>query len=156
MVLVLLIYWLLGIVLHCLTLCFSTWDPECWHFDNDETSKIDDVLTEHGGLLYVLPLAVHLRFLCWTSRWDHTEPFLLLEFFCGTPPSILKVIGWGGGPWDFSVSPRRLGFGFLGLGLRGLGLRGSGPELANINPILWLVRIIGFIFLIGMKPLKLT
>ena len=23
---------------------------------------IDDVLTEHGGLLHVLPLAVHLRF----------------------------------------------------------------------------------------------
>ena len=29
---------------------------------NDETSKIDDVLTEHGGLLHVLPLAVHLNF----------------------------------------------------------------------------------------------
>ena len=27
--------------------------PECWHFDNDATSKIDDVLTEHGGLLHV-------------------------------------------------------------------------------------------------------
>ena len=25
-------------------------------------SQIDDVLTEHGGLLHVLPLAVHLRF----------------------------------------------------------------------------------------------
>ena len=37
--------------------------PECWHFDNDATSKIDDVLTEHGGLLYFLPLAVHLRFI---------------------------------------------------------------------------------------------
>ena len=32
-------------------------------------------------------------------------------------------MGWwgGGGPSDFSVSPRPLGFGFLGLGLRGLG-----------------------------------
>ena len=29
-------------------------------FDNATTSKIDDVLTEHGGLPYVLPLAVHL------------------------------------------------------------------------------------------------
>ena len=37
--------------------------PKCWHFDNDATSKTDDVLTEHGGLLHVLPLAVHLRFL---------------------------------------------------------------------------------------------
>ena len=31
-------------------------------FDNDATSKIDDALTEDGGLLYVLPLAVPLRF----------------------------------------------------------------------------------------------
>ena len=36
--------------------------PECWHFDNDAKSKIDDGLTEHGGLLHVLPLAVHLNF----------------------------------------------------------------------------------------------
>ena len=27
------------------------------------TSKIDDVLTEHGGLLHVLPVAVHLNFI---------------------------------------------------------------------------------------------
>ena len=31
-------------------------------FDNGATSKIYDVLTEHGGLLQVLPLAVHLNF----------------------------------------------------------------------------------------------
>ena len=36
--------------------------PECWHFDNDATSKIYDVLTEYVGLLHVLPLTVHLRF----------------------------------------------------------------------------------------------
>ena len=35
---------------------------ESWHFDNDSKSKIDDVLTEHGGLLHVLPLDVHLSF----------------------------------------------------------------------------------------------
>ena len=29
---------------------------------DDAISKIDDVLTEHGGLLHVLPLAVHLNF----------------------------------------------------------------------------------------------
>ena len=41
---------------------FSTWRPafglsctefvypECWHFNNDATNKIDVVLTEHGGL----------------------------------------------------------------------------------------------------------
>ena len=33
-----------------------------WHFDNDATSKIDDVFVEDGGLLHVLPLAVHLDF----------------------------------------------------------------------------------------------
>ena len=31
-------------------------------FDNDATSKIDDVLTELGGLLHVLPIAVHPDF----------------------------------------------------------------------------------------------
>ena len=36
--------------------------PECWHFDNDAKSEIDDVLTEHGGLLHDLPLAVHVNF----------------------------------------------------------------------------------------------
>ena len=33
----------------------------CWHFDNGATSKIDDVLAEHGGLFHVLPLAVRLN-----------------------------------------------------------------------------------------------
>ena len=32
------------------------------HFDNGATSKIDDVLTEHGGLLFVLLIVVHLIF----------------------------------------------------------------------------------------------
>ena len=31
-------------------------------FDNGATSKIDDVLSEHGGGLHVLPLAVPLNF----------------------------------------------------------------------------------------------
>ena len=33
-----------------------------WPFDNGATRKIDDVLIEHGGLLHVLLLAVHLDF----------------------------------------------------------------------------------------------
>ena len=67
-------------------------------YNNDATNKIDIVLTEHGGLLHVLPLAVHLRFFCWTILGgDHSEPFLLFEFFCGTLPSCFKVMGWGGG-----------------------------------------------------------
>ena len=35
---------------------------ECWHLDNGASSKIDDFLTENGGLLHVLPLAVLLNF----------------------------------------------------------------------------------------------
>ena len=34
-----------------------------WYFENGASSKIDDVLAEDGGLLNVLPLAVHLNFL---------------------------------------------------------------------------------------------
>ena len=44
------------------------------------TSKYDDVLLDHGGLPYVLPLAVHLKLVCWSSRGDHSKMFLLLEF----------------------------------------------------------------------------
>ena len=71
--------------------------PECWHFDYDAISKIDDVLTEHGGLLDVLPLAVCLRFFCWTGRGDHSELFLLFEVFFEVYCllySCLQVIGW--------------------------------------------------------------
>ena len=62
-------------------------------------------------------------FFCWTSRGDHSEPFLLFDFLCGTLPSCSKVMGWGGGPWDFSVSPRPLGFGFLGFWGPGLTIK---------------------------------
>ena len=43
--------------------CTKFFYPGSWHFDIDAPSKIDDVLTEHGGLLLALPLAVHLRFI---------------------------------------------------------------------------------------------
>ena len=36
--------------------------PECWHFDNGASNKNNYVLAEDGGLLYVLPLTVHLNF----------------------------------------------------------------------------------------------
>ena len=52
--------------LDCSNMFCLTWETCIWsflYFDNDETSKIGDVLTEHGGLLHVLPLAVHLNFL---------------------------------------------------------------------------------------------
>ena len=66
---------------------------------------------------------------CWTSRGDHSEPFLLFDFWCGTLPSCLKVIGWGGGggvvAYEILVSvqcPLVLGFWVLGLRVWGLGL----------------------------------
>ena len=62
------------------------------------------------------------RFFWQTSKGDPYEPFSLLEFFCGTPPSCLKVMV-GGGLQDFSVSPRSFGFGFENKGL--------GPGLDN-------------------------
>ena len=73
--------------------CTESFYPGYWPFDNGATRKIDDVLIEHGGLLHVLLLAVHLDFFLWTSRGDHCETFLVLEYCCGTPPSCLKVIG---------------------------------------------------------------
>ena len=39
----------------------------CWLFDNGAKSEFDDVLLEQGGLLHVLPLAVHLKF-CWLDK----------------------------------------------------------------------------------------
>ena len=54
------------------------------HFDNGASSKIDDVLSEDGGLLQVLPLAVHLNFFLMNKfRVDHSETFFLSEFFVG-------------------------------------------------------------------------
>ena len=48
--------------------------PGCWHFDNDATSKFDDVLLEHGGQLH---------------RGDHSKMF---QFVSGTPPSCFTYI----------------------------------------------------------------
>ena len=57
-----------------------------WHFDNGASSKIDDVLAEDGGLLHVLPLAVHLNRLklLWkvhkhiSCRYTKFQPFKYL------------------------------------------------------------------------------
>ena len=43
-----------------------------WHFENGASSKIDDVLAEDGGLLHVLPLAVHLNF--WWPTGFYCQP----------------------------------------------------------------------------------
>ena len=57
------------------------------------------------------------------SRGEHSEPFLLFEFFCGTPPSCLKVMGWGGGVMAHEILVLAQGPLVLGLELKGLGLR---------------------------------
>ena len=69
---------------------------------------IDYVHLEHGGLSLVLPHAVHLKFLCWMGRGDHSKTVLLFRYCCERSPSGLKVMGWVvvvGGLQHFSVSP---------------------------------------------------
>ena len=96
-----------GVVCDCSTMSLSTWETYIWFYPALNLSildalilimmtpsKIDDVLFEHGRLLYVLPLAVHPTSLGWTSRGGHSKMFFVFEFVCGTPPSCLKVRGW--------------------------------------------------------------
>ena len=71
---------------------------------------LDYVLLEYGGLPLVLLLAVHLEFLCWMGRGDHSKTVLLFVFCWERSPLGLKVMGWvvgggGGGLQHFSVSP---------------------------------------------------
>ena len=54
-----------------------------WHFDNGVLSKIDDVLAEDGGLLHVLPLAVHLNFFDGQVGWTILDHSYFLNFFVG-------------------------------------------------------------------------
>ena len=60
------------------------------------------------------------------------------------PSIMLKsyvVVGWGGGPWDFSVSPRPLGFGFLGFGPgldnKDLDCVSSSPFYVSYGELIW-------------------
>ena len=65
------------------------------------------------------------NFFCWTSGGDHSEPFLLFEVYCGTPPSCLKVmggVGWWGGVVAHEILVSAQGPLVLGLGLWGFGL----------------------------------
>ena len=54
--------------------------PGCWHFGN-ATHKIDDVLTEHSGLLHVLPLDVFLP--CWRTSGGNILKLTKLGFSLG-------------------------------------------------------------------------
>ena len=86
--------------------------------------------------LHILPLAVHLNVLGWTSRGDHSKPFLLIDFFCGSSHSCLKIVGCGW-PSEFqcqSLSPwYKMGFrsyqDLVGVGPRGFGTKGFGTGL---------------------------
>ena len=91
----------------------------------DHSWYLTTLLVEHVGLPHVLDLAVNLvNFFGWVSQGDHSESLLLLALFHQSTPSCLKVMGWGGGPCDFSVSPSPFGldFGTLDFGTLELGL----------------------------------
>ena len=53
------------------------------HFENGASSKIDDVLAEDGGLLHVLPLAVHLNFFDRQVGGTILDHSYFLNFFVG-------------------------------------------------------------------------
>ena len=55
----------------------------CWHFDNGATSKLDDFLTEHGGLPHVLPLAVHLDLFDAQLKGTNPRCYYSLSFVVG-------------------------------------------------------------------------
>ena len=71
--------------------------PSCTHFDNDATSKIDDVLTEYVGLLHVLPLAVHLNFDRQVRGGDHD---ILVP--APVPLGLIWVLNWVGLGWGWA------------------------------------------------------
>ena len=64
----------------------NTWVQKCktvlkgWPLRPIE-SDFDNALLEHGGLPYVLPLAVHLIFLH-EQNGGHSKSLLLFEFSC--------------------------------------------------------------------------
>ena len=94
--------------------------------------KIDDVLTEHGGLLYVLTLTVHLDFFYGQVGGTFLKLSYSLGLFVGPLLHALKL----GGGWVVvasSILVSAQGPLVLGLELRGLGLRVWGQGLTIIN-----------------------
>ena len=97
-------------MLNCSTMFFSTWETCIWSFLYS---------TLNAGNLIMLQEVRLMMF--WLNMADYSMSFLLLStlFF---PSFMLKSYGWGGVgwwgdvPWDLSVSPRPLEFGFRGLG----------------------------------------
>ena len=71
-------------------------------------------------------------FFCWTSRGDHSEPFLLFEDYCGTPPSCLKVgLGWVVVAHKILVSAQ--GPLVFGIWVWGIGVWGPGLTIKNLD-----------------------
>ena len=58
-----------------------------WHFENGASSKIDNVLAEDGGLLHVLPFAIHLIFFMLKSYGWRVAYRILVS-----APGILKMV----------------------------------------------------------------
>ena len=106
------------------------------------------ILTEHGGLLPVLPLAVHLIFFLTDKEGGPFRVSFTLCVLLWNPSFMLKSYGgWVvvvvvvGGLQDFSVSPSPLGPNWvfdlgwtgLGLGLWGFWDKVLGTGLDNIK-----------------------
>ena len=91
---------------------------------------VDYVLTEHGGLLHVLLLAVHLRFFGWTTRGDHSEPLVFLWDPSFMPNRVGGLVVVANEILVSAQGPLVLGFWLWGFGVWGLGLtiaRTDGP-----------------------------
>ena len=83
-----------------LSVCTTFVYPGCGHFDKGATSKIDDVLIEHGGLLYVLTLTVHLDFFYGQVGGTFLKLSYSLGLFVGPLLHALKLGGgWVGWWW---------------------------------------------------------
>ena len=83
--------------------------------ENGASSKIEDVLAEDGGLLHVLPLAVHLNFFDGQVGGTILDHSYFLKFFVGPLLHAEKLWVVVVGLQDFIVSPGPLLF-FLDFG----------------------------------------
>ena len=91
-----------------------------WLLSFQKLGFFDKLLLKHVGLPHILVVAVHLvHFFGWMSQGGHSEQVLFFALFYQSTPSYLKVVGWGGGPCDYCVSPspKNWVFGFFRLGL---------------------------------------
>ena len=97
--------------------------------------KIEFVLIEHGGLSTPCPSSqCPPVILFWqASSGDHSEAFFLFEYFCGTPPSGLKVGCRLCGGWlkGFYYQVLEIIGTWMRWGPGGCGTKGLRPGLEN-------------------------